>query len=174
MEKSGKWLVIAIFAIALGLGLFSWWFRWSATHRTAEFWGPEVARTIRDSKTITVAQLTNYELGLTGPTADQVAANFDASQAKGLIHLKQALLEDRSFAWGESASLDSFSPRWMLDFAPPSASSSKSHVFVFFDETFTQCCFLLEGQMVRIEACSEKFSSGLNTFFSDWFPAASN
>jgi hypothetical protein len=174
VEKSGKWLVVAIFVIAFGLGAFSWWFRWSATHRAAKFWGAEAAKTIRDSKAITAARLTNYESNLAGPTTDQIAARFDASQAKGIVHLKQALLEDRSFAWGESASLDSFSPRWMLDFAPPSASASNSHVFVFFDATFTQCCFLLEGKTVRIEACSEKFSSGLNTFLTEWFPDASD
>lgn len=81
-EISGKWIIIGVLAVALiGAGT-SWWFRYYTTHRTAQFWGPTMARLIRDAATV-----------------ETLEPRRDISAAKGLVHLRNALLEDRSFNW---------------------------------------------------------------------------
>ena len=41
---SGKLLIIGILTVAFLAAGTSWWFRYSATHRAATFWGPAAAR----------------------------------------------------------------------------------------------------------------------------------
>ena len=49
MRNSGKLLIVAIFLVAFAAAGASWWFRYSATHRTVEFWGPQAAVLLRDA-----------------------------------------------------------------------------------------------------------------------------
>jgi len=71
--------------IALAAAAISWWFRFDATHRAAKFWGPDGVRLIRDAPVFILD---------TCQSADR-----DVSSFRGLIHLRTALLEDRSFRW---------------------------------------------------------------------------
>jgi hypothetical protein len=83
----------------------SWWFRFAATHQAARFWGPEAAQLIRDAEQVDLLAL--EQTG--GPVSDslltvagvpwRIAGSHDVSQAPGLTHLRNALLEDRSFDW---------------------------------------------------------------------------
>ena len=41
---SGKLLIIGILTVAFVAAGTSWWFRYSATHRVAAFWGPARCR----------------------------------------------------------------------------------------------------------------------------------
>src|SRR5262245_471220 len=79
---SGKLVILGVVAIATVAAAASWWFRYKATHRAAEFWGSEDARLIRDA-----------------PIVEMYEPARDISAARGLVHLRNALLEDRSFQW---------------------------------------------------------------------------
>jgi hypothetical protein len=119
MKNSGKLLIIAMFAAAFAAAGASWWFRYSATHRAAQFWGPVAAQLIRDApqvELLTLRPASRQILRVDGqlpaavsePTDEvrfgsvawPVDARRDISAAPGLTHLRNALLEDRSFSWG--------------------------------------------------------------------------
>jgi hypothetical protein len=104
---SGKLLIIGILIIALASAAISWWFRYNATHRSAEFWGPETARLIRDAPVVMVF---NPSSPIVIPSSDTAGVGGlidssetrDVSQARGLVHLRTALLEDHNFDWPPS------------------------------------------------------------------------
>lgn len=108
-SNSGKLLI----AIMLGTGVLaagaSWWFRYTATHRAAQFWGSQPATLIRDAPQVDLLALerTNGSdakaLFTVADVSWRVAASQDISDAHGLTHLRNALLEDRSFQWPAQA-----------------------------------------------------------------------
>lgn len=123
---SGKWVILAILAVALAAAGGSWWFRYTATHRAVEFWGPQAARLIRDAPRVDFFSIRNEEAGSLPATAriplksGRTLYGYDQriiSKAHGLAHLRNALLEDRSFEW--PAELPSSTPplRWALIFS---------------------------------------------------------
>jgi hypothetical protein len=103
---SGKVLIIGILTVAFIAAGGSWLFRYNATHRAAEFWGPQVAQLIRDAPLVEFRKLSpplepmlparesgQLEPDLTGPEL------INITTAPGLVHLRNALVEDRSFDW---------------------------------------------------------------------------
>jgi hypothetical protein len=140
MNVSGKLTIIAILALALAAAGASWWFRYSATHRAATFWGPETSRLIRDATLVEFYQLmpsgqTEIELEELLRFLDAPFDARDVSSMRGLTHLRNALLEDRSYIWppvprtpkdqwrwvlvfrdepGHSTAVLAFSPEWRL------------------------------------------------------------
>lgn len=116
---SGKWVILGILALAFVAASGSWWFRYNATHRAVEFWGPQAARLIRDAPRVDFFSLRNEEAGSPSITAsiplksDRTLYGYDQriiSKAHGLAHLRNALLEDRSFNW--PAEVPSSDPPW--------------------------------------------------------------
>jgi hypothetical protein len=101
---SGKIVILAIVAVALAAAGTSWWFRYNATRKTAEFWGAEVTRLIRDAPHVELLRLApSASENEPGEVLDfrgekyKLVARIDASAAPGMTHLRNALLEDRSF-----------------------------------------------------------------------------
>jgi hypothetical protein len=118
MPSSGKLVIVGILTIALASAAASWWFRYSATHRAAEFWGPEVSHLIRDAPIVRLCRLKSAENEIHASAARierGTAHCADVRQAKGLTHLRNALLEDRSFHWSKRADADK-TWRWALVF----------------------------------------------------------
>jgi hypothetical protein len=101
---SGKLLIAAMLLAAIAAATASWWFRYEATHQAAQFWGPDAARLIRDAPQAT---LYNEPFASVASLAPDTAAiqgvidksAIDISDARGLVHLRNALLEDHSFTW---------------------------------------------------------------------------
>jgi hypothetical protein len=103
---SGKLVILGILAVALLAAGTSWWYRYNSTHRAAEFWGPDAAL-IRDADTVIVS---TFSPTITmPPTKFHNPAERDFSSrtqvkkvvtgARGLVHLRNALLMDRNFDW---------------------------------------------------------------------------
>jgi hypothetical protein len=119
---SGKLLISAMLLAALAAAGASWWFRYEATHLTAQFWGPEAARLIRDAPEVELLVLRRNDAAGSieqlniGGTNWLVADKRDVSQAPGLTHLRNALLEDHSFDWPVHAADSSTDWRWALRF----------------------------------------------------------
>ncbi|MEX2026016.1 MAG: hypothetical protein WEH44_01925 [Pirellulaceae bacterium] len=102
---SGKLLIVAMVGAGVLAAGASWWFRFSATHRAAQFWGNEAASLIRDASNAEVLSLqladdaaAEGHIEVAG-AAWQITDSQDVSRAPGLTHLRHALLEDRSFRW---------------------------------------------------------------------------
>ncbi len=104
---SGKLVIIGILAVALAAAGISWWFRFHTTHRAAEFWGPEAAQLIRDAPTVMLStfstpvttQSTKIVSPVRGDYGAEPQVRHNVTSAKGLVHLRNALLEDQSFNW---------------------------------------------------------------------------
>lgn len=116
---SGKWVILGILTVALAAATGSWIFRYNATHRAVEFWGPQPARMIRDAPRVDIFRLRTAEAGLLPAFAriplqsNRTLYGYDQhniSKAHGLAHFRNALLEDRSFEW--PAEVPSSDPLW--------------------------------------------------------------
>ncbi len=100
MQKSGNKLVLLMCALAAVAAAVGWWSRYASTHLAAEFWGPEAARLLRGPSQVELLKLEKEKGGrLAG---QRVASHYDISKAKGLTHLRSALVEDRNFDWDQS------------------------------------------------------------------------
>jgi hypothetical protein len=122
MQNSGTKLVFGLLAVALALGIISWWYRYEAAHRASQFWGPEAARLIGES--------TGFEVFRTQPTPAQPVAvpsqraagmdrgtqAVDLSKARGQAHLRHALLSDRNYRWDQPVDAEAVDWQWTLRF----------------------------------------------------------
>ena len=105
----------------------SWWFRYSATHRAAEFWGPQEARLIRDAPVVEFwvheppGDLETTVAALTGTVVDPEKVR-DITAARGLVHLRNALLDNRSFNWPPIPPKADVRWGWVLSFRNGSAN----------------------------------------------------
>jgi hypothetical protein len=119
-QISGKLVIISILVLGLMAAGVSWWFRYSATHRTAEFYGPEV-RLIRSAP---IVELLRFEPISAGTFQTDELDRFlhsptnrrDISSAPGLTHLRNALLEDRSYIWPPRPLRPDDTWQWILIF----------------------------------------------------------
>jgi hypothetical protein len=151
-SNSGKLVIIGIVTVGLVAAGTSWWFRFNATHRAAVFWGPEAGRLIRDAPKVelyrdplAVARAIRDALppNATPPVVNAARAGIeqkiassgiDISDGKGLSHLRNALLEDRSFVWpGKDLTLfnnlEADALHWWLVFQDPASGDIARIIF---------------------------------------------
>ena len=107
MHNSGKLVILGILTVALIMAGASWWYRYAATHKAVQFWGPDSAELIRDAPRVLLLQNPPADISDLAQE-DPIRAGFDesatdVSHAPGLLHLRNALLEDRSFDWPKSS-----------------------------------------------------------------------
>jgi hypothetical protein len=111
-------------------------FRYNATHRAAELWGPQVAQLIRDAPIVEFRKITpplegalparesgELEQRLGGPEL------INITNAAGLVHLRNALVEDRSFDWSPAAAKPNDRWQWVLTFRDDSSRSGATLIF---------------------------------------------
>lgn len=115
MQISGKWLILLIFGTALAMAIFAWSFQYMRGRRVLELYGADAARLIRvDADRIELLQLGRVAAGdesiRIGDEELPVAATIDISRARGIIHARQALIEDYSYDWDRS--LADCTPQW--------------------------------------------------------------
>lgn len=101
-----------MFALALVMAAFAWWWNLQRGHRALEFYGAEAATLIRTASKVELLR-----------NAEPVR---DISKAKGLINARTSLLGDASYEWDEPARVANF------DVAVRFTSGDRS-VTVFFD-----------------------------------------
>jgi hypothetical protein len=155
----------------------SWWFRYTATHRSAEFWGPQASVLIREAKSVELLELGRTADGSTKESGDLSVAlgddtfvlrgRYDVSTAPGLVHLRHALLEDRSFSWPSREGIPSAAWRWGLQF------SKRASAAVWLEQTiwFTSDCRLMavegRGEGAGRSILCEPIAEGLGTMFRE-------
>jgi len=101
MQQSGNKLVLLMCALAAVAAAVGWWSRYASTHLAADFWGPETAALLQGPSQV---ELLKFDIAENDLVAEQLAgrrivSRHDISQAKGLTHLRSALVEDRNFVW---------------------------------------------------------------------------
>jgi hypothetical protein len=173
-NASGKFVIIGILIAAAAAAGTAWWFRYSATREATEFWGPDAAAMIRDAPHVALIAL---EPGKDSPqdlsTSDAVVEignqlfavkkRWDISSAPGLSHLRNALLEDRTFV-----SIRSFRPQdWNsgLEFR---TSPDSGALRILFASNYATLLRHWPGHGDdRINHC-DAIESGLQTTFCEW------
>ncbi len=101
MQVSGKILVLATFAIGFTMAGGAWWYNFSQSRRTAQFWGADDAALIVGSEKVELLELVDYP----DDGADDVVAKravsraYDLTGKPGLVHLRHALTYDANFDW---------------------------------------------------------------------------
>jgi hypothetical protein len=132
MRNSGKLVIFGIIAVALASAAASWWFRFAATHEAARFWGPQLSQLIRDAPVVELCrfpQPTREIVPGDGAAELGSATCTDVSRARGLTHLRNALLEDRSFAWPVQTGSNSMGWYWALVFRQDKRGTG--HILLF-------------------------------------------
>ncbi len=118
---SGRWAIIAVTIIAIGMASYAWWHRRHSGAQALQFWGPETALLISRAPQVELVELGLDNRGL---TARDDVARFDdlplaavrtrlvehTENVPGLNKARTILLQDNAFAWEEPAG--SCSPRW--------------------------------------------------------------
>jgi hypothetical protein len=170
-QISGKLIIIGILAVGLVAAGASWWFRYVATHRAAQFWGPEGVRLIRDAPTVYLIKLATAEQphGLVGPTG----VAYEISKARGLLHLRNALLEDRSFDWtnlgAKPTGKDTFLGQWELLFLD---DGPKAQLNILFTADCRHASVRADDVDPNWTISTEPISGGLCDIFNEFWSAA--
>jgi hypothetical protein len=163
-RNTGTLLVAGIFVVALLAAGASWWFRFAATHRAVQFWGPEAAGLIRDAPVV--------ELIVRADDTLLITDNRDISHARGLVHLRNALLEDHSFAWPPRDDVPDANWEWALAFSDPSRAAK---VMIRFSSDCRLASRVVldpgpstgaDDQSARAISC-EPIADGLRTFLAE-------
>lgn len=102
--NQGKLVIVFIFGLSAVMGGYAWWHHYTQGRRCVEFWGAETGELIRYAPQVEV-------LKLGPPAASDVEAvqiqgdsyaildRNDITATPGLVHARQALIEDASFLW---------------------------------------------------------------------------
>lgn len=107
MKLSGKVVILGIFGVALAGAVATIWFQYNARRRSREFWGPDNALAIGRAATVELCRLKPpavekaddaKQISIGGIQFDLVEAK-DISKAKGLVHVRDALIRDSAFDW---------------------------------------------------------------------------
>ncbi len=105
----GKLVVLFIFGISIVSGVFACWHFYEKGDQAKEFWGTETANLIYHAPKVELLKLhvgddlpadVIEEIDIEGKTR-AVIVRIDVTNARGLIHLRGALIEDASFEWGK-------------------------------------------------------------------------
>lgn len=102
--NQGKLVIVFIFGLSAVMGGYAWWHHYTQGRRCVELWGAGTGELIRYAPQVEVMQLDNED------SADavamqiqdepvQVIARKDITGTPGLVHARQALIEDASFLW---------------------------------------------------------------------------
>lgn len=160
--NSGKRLILAVIAVGLVAAAASWWFRYSATHRAAQFWGPQAATLIRDAPHVTLrsdAPSADAEGG------DEADVPRDISNAKGLTHLRNALLEDSSYDWESAGKADT---DWSHSLTFDAADGAEPRAVVMFSPDYRWIASgTASDPSTHVAAATAEFAAGLTKFFAD-------
>lgn len=144
---SGKLVVASMILVAAGLALVTVWHHWSKGHSSIAYWGAANGENIRYAPVV--------ELKTDSKT-------FNISKARGLVHFRQALIEDASFTGRET--VEEMHSNWTHEivFSWPKTGDS-TIVQVDLEEGLLR----LPDKKTVLVAKPEPTLSGLATFFND-------
>lgn len=145
--SSGKLVVASMILIAAILAGITVWHHWSKGYASIAYWGAANGENIR------YAPIVQLKTG--GQT-------FDISKARGLVHFRQALIEDASFT--QSISQKDSQPRWTHEVVFSWPEKSESTVVQF---DLEKGLLTLPEETTLLVAKPEPTRSGLIAFFSD-------
>lgn len=168
---SGKWLILGFFAVALVMASSAWAFYFRQQRRPLELWGAEAATLIVQAPQVEAWRLSaDVESGI--PEGDRhsiavessrlrIVERRDIASARGLLHFRKGLLNDRCFDWNAKTPAPPDAWRYGLRF---NGGGSQATLL-----------FAPDSQRVRLwergaEVSIAPISAGLATFLQEQFP----
>ncbi|MCA9198251.1 MAG: hypothetical protein KDA87_11965, partial [Planctomycetales bacterium] len=124
VANQGRMVVIGMVVVALAAAIFAWTFRLSQGQQILTFWGADAASAIRLGSEVKLLQLEAGQIDSSNALVRSLngmdwTAAIDISKTSGLVHARQALITDASYAWSSEANAD-WSKDWdVLLFAGP-------------------------------------------------------
>ncbi|MGY8768323.1 MAG: hypothetical protein ACKVH8_07840 [Pirellulales bacterium] len=170
MINRGSLLVYGILALATSAGIVTLIFTWSRGNQALEYWGTESAYEIRHAQTIelwTIEPIKEPALA-NDPAAWDIASGskkwkttqrIDITEARGLVHMRQALIEDASYQWGETDT--SCTPEWKHALV---FTSKSQPVTLLID---LNCGQVMQQNKQKTLITSPILKSGLQTVFDE-------
>lgn len=167
MEIRGKYIIVAIAVVALSLATFAWTFQYLRGRRVLELWGSEAALLIRvEADRVELLVLEDVpaddardETRLDIDGAERIVARrIDLTGTPGILHARQALIEDASFNW--SRQRDACQPRW--PFALQFTQGERTATVAI--DTHCQLARLVE---LGREASIAPIAAGMETFLAE-------
>ena len=114
--KRDRILILIILTLAVAAAVFAGWFRWSQGHRALDFWGADLASQIRFAESIELLWLESPLVdaarredssAIDTVTIDgvkwRVHHRRDITDARGLVHARQALIQDATYLWDDES-----------------------------------------------------------------------
>ena len=161
MQRSGNRLVLALGLVALVSGGLSWWYHYAASHRATEFWGSDLASLIARPSQVEVARVeTLDEPALSELFAGDRSVNL--THARGMVHLRHALMSDRNFFWDQPVAAEEISWQWCLRFT---SGSTQGLVLLSSDLAFV-AKFLPARPHIEAVSC-QPMAASLQYYFQD-------
>jgi hypothetical protein len=121
----GKWIILAVISLGVAASIGSWVYYARLQQRPIALWGPRAAELMLRASSARAYRL-EPATAEQGGAAERhftingapyvVAAERLVSQAPGFSHIRQGLVHDRSFAWGEGPCDERAQWEYALDF----------------------------------------------------------
>jgi hypothetical protein len=115
--NQGKIIVGIALVLGICAGLAGYWWNYRVGHRALKFYGTEAARLIRLAPKV---EYLEYVPATQAGQASTWPVKADLSQARGLIHLRNAILSDDQYNWNGTLSI--VSEKFALRFSDNSES----------------------------------------------------
>lgn len=102
--NQGKLVIVFIFGLSAVMGGYAWWHHYTQGRRCLDLWGAEAGELIRYAPQVEVMQL-DYADAADAETIQiqgeplKIVARKDITSTRGLVHARQAFIEDASFLW---------------------------------------------------------------------------
>jgi hypothetical protein len=102
--NQGKLVILFIFGLSAVMGGYAWWHHYTQGRRCVEFWGAEAGEMIRYAPQVEVLKLAppetdDAETIRIDDESHGISARREITDTPGLVHARQALIEDASFLW---------------------------------------------------------------------------
>src|SRR5690242_19272510 len=163
----GKYAILAVLVLGLIGAVGGWWYRGQLQRKAITFLGADNATLIQEAPSVVLWEL--EQSGATRPSGEEqtlavadrefiVTNRVQTGRAPGLIHLRQSLINDRSYDWKPSAA--GCEPEWK--YALRFDDNSKRAVTMLLDFSCFQLLVLENQRMVSMKP----MAAGLEKFIA--------
>jgi len=173
MMVNGKTVILLILAVALGSATLSWWNQYRRGQRVLELWGPEVAYRIRLAPETELLALAGASADPANPSSSDstlaigprvftIEQRRNLTGSPGLVHARQALIQDSSYEWDAATPEAEIVWRYALQFRDPRDNRSTSLLLVD-----TETGWVMESQRATAARLVPLIRQGLERLFRE-------
>lgn len=146
----GKLVILFIFGLSAVMGGYAWWHHFTQGRRCLELWGGEAGELIRYAPVVEAIKLGDpseeaaVAVQISGSRVP-VGRSVDISNTPGLVHARQALIEDASFRWDSNIPTTPVEWTYGLRFV-----DGQQRVTLAFDRVAARVCHVESGKVGQL------------------------